>query len=200
MLSGSIQSGLHKVWCSAGVILGPLLFIVFIDDLPRVTVAHKCLYADDTSLFVREKSTSEAERSIYEAIDRAKHWFVANRLLLNEDKTQVFTFSHHHLLNNSIPSVSFLGFVVDEHLNWGKHIVSLKISQNNYAVRNLLRWRICRWRESTYFALVHCHLSYGTLLWGVSVDAGRVFILQKRVVRLLAEEKNKNCIVRTRIF
>lgn len=174
-----------------GSILGPLLFIIFIDDFSAVDDVRKCLYADDTSLYVRGKSAPEAERCINVAIDQARHWFLANRLQLNEDKTSVITFSHHHPLNNSVPVVNFLGFTMDEQLNWKQHVVGLsgKISQNIFAVRKLIEVTNLQTARTAYFALIHSHLSYGTLLWGLSVDAGRIFILQKKVVRLLAGKK-----------
>lgn len=174
-----------------GSILGPLLFIIFIDDFPAVVNTHKCLYADDTSLFVREKTIAEAEHIITVALNHAKQWFTANHLQLNEDKTSRFSFSHHHQLNNANPSVRFLGFTIDEQLNWNHHINKLsgKISQNIYAIRKLTQIADQRTARVAYFAMIHSHLSYGTILWGASVNVKRIFILQKKVVRILAGKK-----------
>ncbi len=73
-----------------GNILGPLLFILFIDDLPkRITNCKIALYADDTVLLFSAKTSEEIRVNIQEDLDRAIKWFKENRLHLNVKKDKM---------------------------------------------------------------------------------------------------------------
>lgn len=177
-----------------GSILGPILFLIFIDDFTTSINTSKCLYADDTSIFVKGTSLQETKLAIQQALSTARNWFSSNKLKLNEEKTNMFTFSHFQLTDNTTESVKFLGFYLDEQLNWDHHTehLSKKINSGTYAVRKIKALTNLPTTKIAYYGLVHCHLTYGTLLWGVSVSARRIFLLQKRCVRIVAGRKGRD--------
>ena len=71
-----------------GSILGPLLFLLFINDLPLYTKAMTDLYADDTTLYEISKSKEEIERKLQKAITKVASWCKQNGMVINTDKTK----------------------------------------------------------------------------------------------------------------
>ena len=89
-----------------GSILGPLLFILFINDLPlHVSSANTDLYADDTTLTcsVNWMDMDRLQISLNAAVSETVHWATANKLPLNEKKTKVLTICGKRL-SNRIPN------------------------------------------------------------------------------------------------
>ena len=75
------------------VFLGPLLFIVFINDLPGVVHRRKIvLCADDTALFFADRKIQTIQSALQEDLDAVGEWFSLKRLLVNCDKTNVVLF------------------------------------------------------------------------------------------------------------
>jgi hypothetical protein len=72
-----------------GSILGPLLSLLYVNDLPKVIsdVSNPVLFADDTSLIITNSNTSRFEKGINKVLDRLNRWFSSNLLLLNQNPT-----------------------------------------------------------------------------------------------------------------
>ena len=97
----SDTSGL-SVGVPQGSVLGPLLFIVFINDLP--SVVHHCkivLYGDDTALFFARRNIQTIQSALEEDLNAVGEWFSLNRLLVNYDKTNVLLFGSKQRLARS---------------------------------------------------------------------------------------------------
>lgn len=172
-----------------GSILGPILFLIFINDLPAPETNYT-LFADDTTVSFTADSLIESWNGSLEAEDRAEKWFCSNKLLLNRDKTKRIVFSMRDLTGaeQGGESVKFLGVYLDPGLQWGAHIeaVAGKLSKNLYLLRSL---RACVSNEvlrTAYYALFHSHLSYAILIWGHSSGAQRLFGLQRKAVRVVS--------------
>ena len=127
-----------------GSCLGPLLFLVFINDLHNV-VEHgmSLLFADDTTLLHSHKNLRYLKWSVEDDLTRLMDWFKANKLTLNLDKTVCLLFSNQSKFQEvtleirtyklqSSDIVKFLGVWIDNKLNWNKHINTLiaKLKQN----------------------------------------------------------------------
>ena len=145
------RSDFEPVSCGVpqGSILGPLLFLLFINDLPLYTAnVSTDMYADDTTLYDIKNSKDLIEQSLQIALTQLRIWCKNNGMLLNATKTKVMlvtTDQKRQRLNNaslkldymdeslqSVSSDKILGVCVDQNLTWSDHIkhISKKISSN----------------------------------------------------------------------
>lgn len=173
-----------------GSILGPLLFIVYINDLSYYLVPEKCiLFADDTTLVHTAPNMINLNQIMKINEKKTETWFAANYLKLNPDKTQRLFFSSSNDNNdNIINNVKLLGITLDSRLNWSAHInnLSSKLASCNYLLRQLKKVLSPEILYTAYFSLFHSHLTYGVILWGNSSQSIKIFRLQKYAVRILA--------------
>ena len=86
-----------------GSILGPLLFLLFIDDLPQAVVSDSLLYADDTCIVFQHKNVTEIEKQLLRVFSSWCDWFVDNKLSVHfgQDKTKSILFGTKHKLRNA---------------------------------------------------------------------------------------------------
>jgi hypothetical protein len=76
-----------------GSVLGPLLFLMFINDLPRVIQnAEVVLFADDTSILITENNTLLLNEKFQNVRKQSENWFYENRLIINTEKSKVIFF------------------------------------------------------------------------------------------------------------
>ena len=180
-----------------GSILGPLIFLLFVNDMPAAFLendVHVSMYADDTSMAVSARDPAYLSQRVQLVVEQFTTWCRKNRIMLNLKKTTYVNFhSRRPIKLNTTDNVStssdvrFLGVCVDEHLNFQIQVddVVKKINKAHFA---LLKLKSCLVQASlldAYYALCYSHLSYCCLVWGNAVEWKRVFIAQKRVVRLL---------------
>lgn len=189
-----------------GSILGPLFFIIYLNDLSRVCNMFKpVIYADDTTLFavleVFGINTQELEQNINYELQLITTWFKANRLSINARKTKAMLFHNPQRKVNNISiqldgstvefvqEFNYLGIFFDVKLSWKSHInhTAKKVSRT-IGVMNKLKYFLPGYILHTlYNSLIYPHLNYGILVWGQS--ATKLFKLQKKSIRLIANEK-----------
>ena len=168
-----------------GSILGPLLFLLYINDISNVIPELKVkLFADDTNIFLFNKSIESLFVDASKALDKLNNWFSANKLSLNVDKTHYCIFRKRgNILDKNIqyPSLTldnhiiervnytkYLGIIVDEFITFKEHINHLvnKLKQYCgifYKFRSRLPKKCLR---TIYFAMIHSHLNYGVAIYG----------------------------------
>ena len=180
-----------------GSILGPLLFVIYMNDISFVkSILVPILYADDTTLFHSHRSPSKAI-NVCNEIDKYKSWFNVNKLSLNIKKTTTVLFSPTHNINfdhdesNLSPSSKFLGVSIDNKLTWQSHIdlVSLKISKGIGILNRLKSFIPVRILVMLYNTLILPYLTYCNIVWGSAYSSRlkRLFILQKRAIRTVTK-------------
>ena len=186
-----------------GSILGPLLFLIYINDI--VNSSNRLsfvLFADDTTVYTSGKSLNECIAHMSSELLHISNWFMSNKLTLNVDKTQVMFFSRRKKTTPNIQvtlrgqpianvtNTKFLGVIVDEKLNWKDHIsfIASKISKSNgvlFRIRNNLTREA---KNLLYHSLIHPYLTYCNNVYASTYETNlRPLILsQKRVIRTLA--------------
>ncbi|HIF15426.1 MAG TPA: hypothetical protein EYQ86_08990, partial [Bacteroidetes bacterium] len=153
-----------------GSILGPLLFVIYINDIPEIShFAKFILYADDANIIITGSSIAEIEDQITSLSAALIHWVKSNGLLLNLKKTQYMIFSRGRLTNNFIVSIDntviqqvnearFLGVIIDDKLTWSSHIKTLKSKMARYVgimyrIKKLIPLNV---RLQIYHSFVQC--------------------------------------------
>lgn len=171
-----------------GSILGPLLFLIYINDLPTVISNKTILYVDDTNIVNRSPSFSDLFNQSNSSICNINKWFLANELSSNPTKTQQLLISNRTHSFKNPPSITFLGIQIDPRLKWDEHVSTLskKICKTIFLLRNMSKAVSRDVLLTTYFALCHSHIAYALLIWGHSSPAMRIFGLQRRAVRIVA--------------
>ena len=175
-----------------GSILGPLLFIIYINDMAHSSELFKFInFADDTTLITNLNNEDTRNESLNHEVNNFHNWLKANKLSLdNINKTKAMVF-HRPQKRIQLPllkiagediavvdNFNFLGIIINKHLNWTSHVdkLSKTIGILN-TLKHILPINIMR---KIYNSLILCHLNYGILLWGPQLHLNdRLHILQK---------------------
>ena len=126
-----------------GSVLGPLLFLIFINDLPNASDLTSWLFADDTALALASKDIKDLETRFNHEVNKVHDWLLANRLSVHySDKTQFMLIQGPNLKDRKKASLNFnlhmgdhkiertdhytyLGIIIDEKFTWKLQILSL---------------------------------------------------------------------------
>ncbi|CAH2232471.1 jg19404 [Pararge aegeria aegeria] len=190
-----------KIGVPQGSILGPFLFLIYINDLPYLVKDNHgiVLFADDTSLMFKIKRRELALDDVNNYLAKVVQWFEANNLVLNENKTKCIKFTLPNvkhvkttiLLNNEelnpVDTTVFLGITLDAKLQWGPHVNNLsnRLSSAACSIKKIRHLTDIETARLVYFSYFHSIMSYGFLLWGNAADIGTIFVLQKKAVRAI---------------
>jgi hypothetical protein len=168
-----------------GSVLGPLLFIIYVNDLALNISSEIIQFADDTTAIVKNKSDVEVMLSIDRISNEMALWCKNNCMKMNVSKTTILGFKSKHSDDKTVAESKILGIIVDDRMNWKAHIcyISKKLSCICYNMRRLVGITSLDVRKTVYYGYFYPNIKYGVVLWGSSVDAGLIFKLQKRVVR-----------------
>lgn len=180
-----------------GSVLGPLLFIVYINDLPKVINHPMTLFADDSTVSVACHNREYYESNINSTLDSIINWLSNNNLKININKTNLMQFTQRHNfvpnmnINyqnksiNEIESTKFLGIIIDTKLDWKVHTEDLakRLSSSAYALYKLAPVVQIDALLNAYHGLVAAILRYGLVFWGNSTLFNLVFKAQKRCIR-----------------
>jgi hypothetical protein len=189
-----------------GSILGPILFLLYINDIGRATTLPVLSFADDTTVSVSSASVQYLYTRMNTELIALSQWFRSNKLCLNALKTKYIIFrplsnkripANRHLIINdqvierisnssSCKSFKFLGLQIDEFISWKFHVdhICKKISRANYLLRKVTNILPKSAMLTLYHTLVQCHINYGIQIWGSTTHMGRITKLQKKSLRI----------------
>ena len=185
-----------------GSILGPLLFLIYINDLDRVTDKLHCiLYADDTTVTISGRNPLLLTELLNDELAKLNTWFIANRLSLNVSKTKYQFYSNvDKLPANDLIKISeskvervstfkFLGVVIDEALKFDAHYdkVSNNVSKSTFLLNKVKYILTTTQLLHLYNAFLLPHLLYCCTIWGLNyaTRCNKLLLMQKKAVRIM---------------
>jgi Reverse transcriptase (RNA-dependent DNA polymerase)/Endonuclease/Exonuclease/phosphatase family len=202
-----------------GSILGPLLFILYINDLPKISKFFTSLFADDTKLLAKHKDPKSLCEFVNAEFHKVTTFFRAHKLSMHTCKTKFMVFSTSHMVrnldfsivlnnnnfglndlnlifplqqvksNSDVSAIKFLGFYMDENLNFKHHIqyISKKLSSALYFIRSAKHFLTQKSLKALYYSLFHCHIIYAIHIWSCSAESNYkdLVLKQKNAIRLI---------------
>ncbi|MCU7800226.1 MAG: hypothetical protein KZQ70_08805 [gamma proteobacterium symbiont of Lucinoma myriamae] len=205
-----MKSGSESVVCGVpqGSILGPLLFLIFINDLPLAlgnSVMSTDLYADDTTLYDVQSDKHVLEKNLQHSLLLLKKWCKENGMLLNTEKTKVMLIASRQkrssmkdntlsLKYNDIDlqitsSDKILGVHIDENLKWNAHFqfVAKKVSSYLWLLSQIRSYLSIEHRLLFYNSYIRTHFDYCSIIWGNSsnFNVSKITKLQRRACKII---------------
>ena len=187
-----------------GSILGPLLFLIYVNDLPAsLDKLTAVMFADDTNLVTRGENLLDLVRTLNSDLAKLNDYFKANKLKLNIDKTKMVCFRKKGLefqeedLQVTLDGIqlqrentaTFLGITIDEHLSWETHCNSVanKMARNAGILNRVKKILPTSSLQTLYNSLIFTHFSYGIEVWGgcQSKHLKRIIGIQKKSIRTI---------------
>ena len=199
----NVESDYMDVVCGVpqGSILGPKLFILYINDMCNVTKYLKfILFADDTNLFCSGHDINKLSEIVSNELYKLKDWFAVNRLSLNINKTNYMIFSNRRyvpdvriqICNVNITRVNvtkFLGVLINDKLTWKEHIelVKTKVAKGLFLLNRAKHVLKSEALLSLYNSIVLPYMNYCCEIWGSTYKSRLhgIVLLQKRAIRII---------------
>ena len=192
-----------------GSCLGPLLFLIYINDISNTSNEGEfILFADDTNIFVRGQTALLAFKTANEILRKVNDYMHVNKLHINMEKCCFIHFKPGNKENavtaefdvkigdkiiKQVSETKFLGITIDNKLSWDTHInkLSKKLSCAT-GILNRIKDNIpSELHKNLYHTLFESHLAYGITAWGGVSDKKlqSLFKVQKRCLRILFGDK-----------
>ena len=186
-----------------GSVLGPLLFILYINDIQHCSeLISIVLFADDTNILYSHTCLKKLNEIIQNEMNEITDWLNANKLSINTEKTKFILFrSKNKKVNSSInisinnnnirqvTNITFLGIVIDQFLTWSNHLdlITKKNIKCAAIISRIRHFTNLNSLKLIYYALVYPYLTYGNLLWGNTYKSRfqKLVNIQKKIVRLM---------------
>ena len=206
--SGDVVCGVPQ-----GSILGPILFLLFINDLPlslQDLPVSVDLYADDKTLFSTASDKRTLETNLQNALNSVHIWCLENGMTINTDKTKLLLIASRQKRNSLTDSdlkITFndlelkysnnekiLGVHVDKNFVWNSHFqhVCKKIVSHLWLLSQIRMYLTVQHRLLYYNAYIKSHIKYCCVVWGTSsnCNAYKIEKMQRRACKLIIGKDN----------
>ena len=201
-----ISSSLDNITCGVpqGSILGPLLFLIYVNDMEIAVNCKLLLYADDSTLLIPGKNLNDIQNLLSKELSSVSEWLVDNKLSLHLGKTEAILFGTKRKTRNNVSlnivcngttlakkcNVKYLGAELDQSLNG--EVMAGKVLSKVYGRLKFL------YRKSGFLdyhskkllasALIQCHYDYACSFWYSSLTKrtkSKLQISQNKVIRFI---------------
>ena len=198
-------SGYKRVKCGVpqGSILGPLLFLIYVNDIASVSDSLLgIMFADDTNMFLSGTDMYKLQQTLNVELEKINLWIQVNKLSLNINKTHFMLFKGRKLIPfcpeikmngqviQRIDRTKFLGVILDDRLSWVHHIdyIAKKVSKSIGILYRLRRYLDTDTLINMYYAFVYPYFHYCNEIWGnaYATHLKRLKVLQKRAIRIIS--------------
>ena len=204
------KSKTRSITCGVpqGSVLGPLFFLLFINDLPNCCPSGEVrIFADDTNVFFHCNNIKELIKLGQTILNQLHSWFTANKLTLNTDKSSFTIFRSKKKVIHNLPEhiefldykikrtthVKYLGLTINENLSWDNHIneICTKLKSLFHVFYNIRDYLSIDNVKTIYYTLIYSRIKYGITLYGQagSTKLKRVQTLQNQLLKVLLGKK-----------
>ena len=209
---GNVISGVPQ-----GSILGPILFSIFINDLPLTLTDNNAfldLFADDSTLHTHDSDISNINNTLQLSINKIQSWCLRNKMALHPQKTKCMLITSRqkrqydkksnpleldlHIDNNTISQVhqhKLLGVTLDDEFLWTQHIdyISKKVSRNIYLLRQLKHYANSHALKIFFHAHCMSYLNYASVVWSAGASKCNILrlnTLHRRAIKIISMDRN----------
>jgi hypothetical protein len=205
-----VCSDMKSIECGVpqGSVLGPLLFILYINDLCyQSDVLKNVLFADDANFLIKGKKMETIVHILNLEIRRLSDWFKCNKLSVNVNKTKVMLFASQskpydkndiviqidNVKIEVVDHIKFLGVIIDDKLKWHMHIqhIKTKITKCTGIILNVRKKLGIDVLRIIYNTMILPYLTYCITVWGNAHDCNtaQIILVQKKVLRIITFSK-----------
>ena len=207
---GHTQSSRSTITCGVpqGSVLGPLLFLIYINDLPlHVKHSQLSLFADDATLYNSAASLESIKRPIASDIDNVNNWCRENGMIINENKSKCMVIGTSQKIArlpsrtlsidvngtalDDVDIEKLLGVHIDPHLNFNKHVdyVCRSITSKIALLKRIKHFLPLNYRILYYNAYILPCIDYCLTIWGntAKTNLERIHKLQKCAARVILD-------------
>ena len=198
-----------RVGVPQGTVLGPILFLLFMNDLP-IHVENVTLFADDTMIDVRGNTVDEVIILLQAEIDKLVNWFYMNKLTLNVKKSCSMLIGTPQKINNHYKdslgliisgeilcnksSYTYLGLIIDSCMTWDYAVSNTckKIGTHISVMQKLNNVIPNIHANMLYYAFIQPYFDYGLTVWGNTsvINIDKLQRLQNRIARVMCSNFN----------